>query len=206
MKLRQIFFSLFPVTCFALQQPGWAADGLVGMQLSEARSSTDFFRFFNLEPVGPAETNGESSIHHFRPSAPAFHELVELEVETDPADRISRLQLQLDRRFIDSPSQGVFAADIAKSFLLASGGVAERDALRSLANEIQFRNLGRTVIMHRDAVPELPPTPGNGYLTYRGRRSEWTISTPAVAVTLRNGEREGRPVLMLETAGQKPGR
>ena len=198
MNLKKVLFGLFPLACFAVQQPARAMDGLLGMQLSSAREGTDFFRFFRLEPVGPVETNAQSSVHHFRPAAPAFHDLVRLDVETDSADRISGLKLQVDRTFIESPSAGVFAADLAKSFLLAAGGAAEREALRSLADEIQFRDLGRPLLIRRDAARELPPAPSPGYLAYCGRRAEWTTSTPAVSFALRNAEPAGRRILLLE--------
>jgi hypothetical protein len=198
MNLKRTCLSLFPLACFAFEQPARAGAGLLGMELTAAHTRTDFFLFFHLEPVGSAETRGQHCVSHFRPSGLKFRDLVQLEVETDSDDRILRLRLQLDRSFIDSSSTGVFGADLAKSFLLDIGGAGEREALWSLTNEIQFRDPARPILMHRDAAPELPHTISSGYLAYRGRRSLWTFSTPEVTFTMRNADLDGRPVLFIE--------
>ncbi|MBV9644132.1 MAG: hypothetical protein JO334_11205 [Verrucomicrobia bacterium] len=198
MKLKRKWLCLFPLACFAFEQPARADTGLLGMELAAAQTRTDFFRFFHLEPVGSAETRDKHAIRHFRPSGPKFHDLVQLEVETDSDDRILRLTLQLDRSFIDSSSTGVFGADLAKSFLLDAGGGSERDALWPITNEIQFRDLARPILMHRAAAPELSHLTSSGYLAYRGRRTLWTFSTSEVTFTMRNADLDGKPVLFIE--------
>ncbi|MBV9491701.1 MAG: hypothetical protein JO069_18570 [Verrucomicrobia bacterium] len=203
MNLKTIILSvLSSTTCFtagqAEQQPPPSRGGLLGMELANAQNNTDFFRFFHLEPVGSAESNGEYTITTFRPSGPRFHDLVRLQVETDADNRIVRLTLEVDRSFIANPSTGVFAADLVKSFLFAAGTAADSEALRSLGNEIQFRKVGRQIVIHRDASPQLPSSPSDGYLAYQGQLQRWTSSTSHLSVTLSNVDREGKPVLLLE--------
>ena len=62
----------------------------------------------------------------FKPSGEKFHPLVTVKVTTDGAGRILALEMALARSFIDSPRDGIYARDIAKSFLQA-GLPASRD-------------------------------------------------------------------------------
>lgn len=110
-----------------------------GLDLEQA-SNRDFFRHFNFRIVGHMVTgDGYTQLLFKRPKDGPDRSSVKLYVTLDGEDRIRRMSLCLDRRFIDSPKQGMFARDEAKSFIQAAVSDSEYDQVRPLANEIFFR-------------------------------------------------------------------
>jgi hypothetical protein len=110
-----------------------AAGGMIGADLTAVRQSSDFFNFFHLAPTGPANAPG---VIDFRPSGSEFTSLVDVGVTVDGADRITAMSLTLARSFIDDPANGVFARDIAKSFLQAAPPPADAQQVGLLATDI----------------------------------------------------------------------
>jgi len=176
---------------------GGTSPGLLGTDLTRARSRSDYFQFFNLELTGPAQplANG-GQILSFKPSGSDFHQLVTVYVETDSTGLISALRVIIARSFIDDPQNGVFARDLIKSSLLT--GVSEGDAgnLNELATEILYRNLKRTLLSRSE--PTLSATPSAAYLVVEGTNSEWETTLTSSTIKLTNQTQENRPALVIE--------
>jgi hypothetical protein len=141
-------------------QPGSSARA----RTLERERSGHFFSWFQLDPVGdpvPA-SSGE-----------AFRALVELDVLIDASGRILEQRLGLDRAFADHPRNGVFARDLAKSYLQwGLSGPLDAQARTLIDNIANPAAAGVPVLMHARAVPPAPDidTTG-GYLVYLGRRT-----------------------------------
>ena len=153
----------------------------------EAAQKTSLFTWFSLDQVGEPEKSPAETLTRFQPSGPAFHDLVRLEVGTNAGGLIRALCLHLARRFIEDPAQGIFAADLAKSFLQAAVPTADRSLRDSLANEISGRaRTNRPVIVAGGAPPSDPLTgpPSRAYRVYRGEVPQWSESTASTRLTL----------------------
>ena len=151
-------------------RPGSSAGGRT---LAQERKG-HFFSWFQLDPLGePAPASSGRSWHCFRPGGEAFRALAELDVLIDASGRILEQRLGLDRAFADHPRNGIFARDLAKSFL--QWGLSEpldasaRTLIDNIANPAAA---GVPVLMRARAVPPAPAldTTG-GYLAYLGRRT-----------------------------------
>ena len=111
--------------------------GLLGTDLGRARLQADYFRFFNLEPIGPTQhlENGEQLLA-FKPSGAAFRDLVTIYVRTDPKGLISMFQVVIARSFLDDPRTGVYARDLIKSSLLDCVNESDAGNLKVLISRI----------------------------------------------------------------------
>jgi len=145
-----------------------APGGLIGAELASARQSSDLFTFFHLTPTGPANARG---VTDFRPSGPDFAQLADVAVTVDARGRITAMSLTLARSFIDSPTNGVFARDLAKSFLQAAPPPADAQQVSPLTNDI----IGT---QGTSAAPYTPST--EAYAVFAGQNQ------PPVAADLAN--------------------
>ena len=157
---------------FAASVPNWAqtteqAPPLVGEPMAQVQQS-GFFRWFALEKTNHHSTSGH--VVTFRPSGARFHSLVRVEASVEgDREKISRLDLVLERSFIDSSSNGVFANDIAKSFLRAAA--PQSDIATELADEIEgAETAGQPFLSSGRHTPQQPAEPSLGFLTFLGRR------------------------------------
>jgi hypothetical protein len=154
------------------------------MRLDEAMR-TDFFQWFHLEPA--ARPDGRTT--SFRPSGPSFRELATVTARTDDANGIVAIELVLARSFIEDPRQGMFAADIAKSFLSAALAAPDRDHMQHLIDTIGHggrfarpilsaapRDAGKLQI-ERDSAP---------YQVWLGRNRQWRRPFDTVLLRLEN--------------------
>lgn len=176
---------------------------LLGMALTVARNETSFFGFFNLEPVGTEPPTKEGILTIFKPSGPAFRELTTLQVETDLEGVIRDLRLRLARTFVDDPRSGIFAADIAQSFLLSSVGAAGNARVSPLALEIRGRAGSTAPIITGpgEFQTKLRESPSIGYQIYRGKNDTLQIGLPKrVRVTLANVREESGLFLQIRAA------
>ncbi len=193
-KLRQILSKvLLPL---GLAAPLVAASfGNLGETLEQAKQ-TDFFRFFHLEQSQVSKNDG-STVTAFKPSGEKFHPLVTIRVTTDGAGRILALEMALVRSFIDDPRDGIFARDIAKSFL-QDGLPAPRDSeTTDLINEIEFQGTSTMTIIKRAAnEPKLPAKPTPGYLTYLGKQPSYEHRRRDYLLRLVNETEGGAAVLV----------
>ncbi len=179
-----------------------ASFGNLGETLEQAKQ-TDFFHFFHLEQSQVSKSDG-STVTAFKPSGEKFRPLVTVKVTTDAAGRIQALEMALARSFIDDPREGVFARDIAKSFLLA-GLPAPRDGeTTDLINEIQFQGTSTmTIIQRRAEIPKLPEKPTPGYLTYLGKQTSYEHRLPPDYLLHLVNETEGAAAVLVFSVQSK---
>lgn len=167
----------------------------MGENLEQAKQ-TDFFRFFNLEQTQATRIDG-NTVTSFKPSGAKFRPLVTVKVTTGAEGRIKALEMVVLRSFIDDPQNGIFARDIAKSFLLA-GLPSPRDReIADLINEIQHQGTSTmTIIKRKGDEPKLPEKPTPGYLTYLGQQPNYEHHLRDYLLRLENGEVEGGAALV----------
>ena len=94
--------------------------GLLGSDLALARTHSDYFEFFHLEPIGEAQLSARGKMNSFKPTGLAFRQVVTVYVETNPQDSIVGIRVVLARSFIEDPQNGIFARDLIKSSLLSA--------------------------------------------------------------------------------------
>jgi hypothetical protein len=176
--------------------------GLLGTDLSRARLQADYFRFFNLEPIGPTQhlENGEQLLA-FKPSGAAFRDLVTIYVRTDPKGLISMFRVVIARSFLDDPRSGVYARDLIKSSLMDCVNESDAGNLKELADEIQFRDLKGPLLV-RSKLPTLPAMPSAAYLVVNGTTSAWETKLSSSKIKLTNETEENRPALVIEIRTQ----
>ena len=144
---------------------------LWGKTLEQAKEA-DLFKFFHLGQLPDSVPLEMGTRYDFRPTAPAFRQLVLLQVLVDrETKQIKGIDALIARSFIDSPQNGVFARDFAKSVLTDFAPSAERKQIETLINEIQFGATGATVIATRP-TPPLPNPPTPGYQTFLGQQQQ----------------------------------
>lgn len=120
-------------------RPCQATLSVNGLELKEA-ADQDFFRFFQFKLMGYSLTRDGYTMAVFRPGKEMPYRLsVNLFVTLDGQNRIKRMRINLDRRFIDDSQLGMFARDVAKSFVQAAVPEKDYDDARAVANEIFFR-------------------------------------------------------------------
>jgi hypothetical protein len=177
----------------------FAADnGLIGSKLSAAEK-TDFFVFFNFAPVGEAKQADGTRDISFKPTGDAFKALVTLEVHLNASEVITKIDLVVARSFIDDPKNGIYAADLVKSFLGSAAATSAGDEVKSLAIEINARTAMKMsgTLLTAQPLPQVSATPSAAYQTYAGNPQQQTLVYPSgqVQVVLRNGPRSGQSVL-----------
>jgi hypothetical protein len=170
------------------------AAGLFGQSLADAQKS-GFFTWFNLAQTASQACGGGRALG-FRPTGEQFHRLAAVEVVTDAHGAIAAMTLTLDRAFIEDPANGVFARDIAKSFLFDVPGSPTDANVAALAEEIEAGAPSGTVVYRTDAAPpkpEGPPSPG--YQVFLGRRASYQLIAGGEALDMINEQQDGQPVL-----------
>ncbi len=150
-----------------------AGKSLWGKSLGEAKKS-DLFKFFSLEPLEGTVVLEAGDRFDFRPKAPAFRDLVLVQVLVDRNERIiNGAELMLARSFIEHPQNGRFARDMAKSFLAQLTPAADFKQVADLVNEIQFGGGGSRIVLDGAKIPQLPNPPTPGYETFLGKREHF---------------------------------
>jgi hypothetical protein len=175
----------------------------LGRTLEEVRKE-DFWTYFHLEPTGPARVEGGRAVTEFRTTAPRFRPLARVTAEVDSGGVIRAMGLELARSFVDDPLAGVFARDIAKSFLRAALPADDLPDMETLANEIEHPREdapGTTTVRLRPA-PDLPSTPTPAYEVYLGRAPSFSRTLEACVVELRNSRGGDDSVLTISIAGR----
>jgi hypothetical protein len=147
--------------------------GFLTQPLAEIQKS-GFFNWFELgETAREPVAQGGNRIN-FQPTGDKFHDLALVAITVNSAAAIQRMDLVLQRSFIDSPGDGMFASDIAKSFVADVPPLDDGEALSILASEIQYRaKSSRPVIVGPGySAPELPDPPTAAYETFAGQRRQ----------------------------------
>jgi len=181
------------------------AKSLLGSGLAEVREESDFFRFFHFEPAEPEHGSGGAAVTLFKPSGPAFRAWVTLAVSVGVKDaRIEGLDLSIARRFIDDAQNGIFAADLAQSFLLNALPPVDRPGVESLAHEIMDQARTTRPVITGDAsfLSRPAPAPSPSYLTYLGQKESHFTDLKNSSVTLQN-ERDATGAWLKITARRR---
>jgi hypothetical protein len=179
------------------------ATAAVGDRLEEMRQ-TDFFKFFHLTEAGPRASEGGLAVVTFRPGGGPFQRLVKVVVAEDAGGVVRAMELTIDRPFVEDRANGIFARDIAKSFLRAAVPRADAAKIEDLANEIEFpKELEGYEIARTRPDPKLPAQPTAGYLVYLGKQERFEETYTQSALRLEN-VRAGGGVLRIQVrAGGK---
>lgn len=163
---------VFLLAAFAALLPATLSAQL-GRTLDDVRGE-DFWTYFQLQPTNPGEPIAANSQVRFRTTAARFAPRVLVTVALDGEKLIRTMEISLTREFVDDPQVGVFAADIAKSFLQAALPADDLPDMQGLVNEIWRRN-----------APSQPTEP---YLVYLGRSPSFDRTLEACTVRLRNAD------------------
>ena len=177
--------------------------GNFGGTLEQARK-TEFFTWFHLQQA-EAQSEDGGQVVSFKPSGPNFQKLVTVKMVTTAGGRLKAMELVLLRSFVDSPADGIFARDIAKSFLLA-GLAAPRDRETiDLIHEIQYRGASTMPVLRHKSVkePRLPEKPTPGYLAYLGQQPSYEHQVSGLLVRLKNTTQAGVSVLVVSIGSQR---
>jgi len=142
--------------------------GSMGQTLDTARQ-TEFFQWFHMEE---AERRSEEpgTMVRFRPSGEKFHDLCYLDALIDSSGEMVRMELVVQRPFIDGADK-LSAQDLVKSFLLAALPDACRDVLQDFMREI--------IAPGGDGT-----TPG--FQVFKGRQKDWSTLTGWSSLSLAN--------------------
>ncbi len=170
-------------------------EGFIGSSIKELQEKHDFFRFFNFESIGVEEKYEDGDeVLAFKPSGPAFRELVTLHCWVKNGDIIQTIRLSVKRTFIADPQTCVHAADLYNSFLRSVGDVRAGDAIDRLAKEITARSMQRSArpVIMAGSVPQATGTPSPAYRAYAGEleAENLTYSSGRLRLVARNGEGE----------------
>jgi hypothetical protein len=160
------------VASFAALLPATASAQL-GRTLEDVRDE-DFWTHFQLQPTTPGEPVAASSEVRFRTTAARFAPRMLVTVALDGDKLIRSMEISLTREFVDDPQVGVFAADLAKSFLQAALPADDLPDMQTLVNEIWRRNA--------------PTQATEPYLVYLGRSPSFERTLEACTVRLRSAD------------------
>jgi hypothetical protein len=169
--------------------------GFIGMSLDDA-TKTELFQWFHFAPVA----SPTAGVAVFKPSGEKFHDLATLSAALGADGRITAIDVAIARSFIEDPRDGIFAADLGKSFLAAALPPDDRTAMQHLIDTIGYGgNFGRQVItaapgpanlqIIRDSAP---------YLVWLDRNEYWQRPVGAVSLRLENVQLDGAAVLRIK--------
>jgi hypothetical protein len=173
--------------------------GFIGMSLDNA-TKTELFQWFHFAPVA----SPTAGVAVFKPSGEKFHDLATLSAAIGGDGRITAIDLAIARSFIDDPRDGIFAADLGKSFLAAALPPDDRTAMQHLIDTIGYGgNFGRTVITGTPGPANLQIVRDSApYLVWLDRNEYWQRPVGAVSLRLENVQLDGTAVLRI-TVGAK---
>lgn len=193
MRVRSLVMALLAIFAAGSPASAVAAGGFIGQPLASVEMS-GFFTWFNLAATGKQACGG-GEVSGFRPTGAQFHALAAVQALTDAKGKVVGMALILDRGFIDDPANGVFARDIAKSFLGDAPGAGFK-AAGDLATEIEAHmGEGANVIMRADAAPAPPGPPSPGYLAFLGQRPDFSAGGAGLGLAMVNQVVGGAPRL-----------
>lgn len=176
----------------------------------KTEQGSDFFTFFHLAEVGvPTAVGASQAWHSFRPSGPAFHDLVELDVLAAADGTIGAASLGLDRSFIDDPRNGIFARDIVKSFLTWTDRKPSPQLSSLIANLADLSSSGGTVIIMQGTAPTpRPPDATGGYGVYLGRDRHAAFADDGIRLAFTNfpGALPAKGMFQAVAGPDEPGR
>jgi hypothetical protein len=176
--------------------------GLLGSKLETAWPKTALYTWFQLAQVGEPVQQDKHWITSYKPGGEAFRSLTTLEAETDEDGMILSLRLLLARSFIGSPTNGIFASDLAKSFLRIAVPAPDNDLVASLADEIELRaGTSRPLIVREDSPLGKPPAgrPSKPYQVFAGQSDKtWQTDNGYTLLLLQEEKVDGEQTLRIE--------
>ena len=167
------------------------SEGFIGANIDKLRHGSDFFTWFHLEPAGQAEVDVTGITSEFKPSGAAFRDHVTLRVRTDAGGTIEEIWLEIERKFIEDPKEGIFACDLAKSFLRHASSPEDSSTVHALAAEIES-NAGSSqpIIATREHQKPLPLSPAGKVFFGRGKAWETALANRRLKLShAKGGER-----------------
>jgi hypothetical protein len=211
--------AVWPVAGRAGTPPGGrpVTNMLLGQDLAAVLAS-DFTRFFRFteQQRGPS---GGGTLVLFTTGAQGYGAQVGWLI--DPSGRVRGAMLALRRVYLEDPANGVFARDLAASFLRAAGAAEDGKVLGVVADEILYARRRFKVVQNKTTldgqavgeqkflVPEgEEPRAGGSMLTYPGYLPV-PPPTPSGAFLAYGGKQEssqatyGRTVVELANREQK---
>lgn len=170
----------------------------LGTQIEDAQRQ-DFFSFFRLLEAGRTEGKDGSTMITFKPlNSPKFKDLATVHATTDKGGKILAIDLQLARSFIEDRTNGIFARDIAGSFISGVAGTTDTAAVKDLVNEIKFpKDTGGTLILTGTPPPKVPDQPTDGYSTYLGKRKDFEQILTGKTLSMENRNEGGAEILSI---------
>jgi hypothetical protein len=188
MRLKKLGFlvSLWVAPLVLTVAAAGATFGHLGGGLEQAKKS-HFFRWFHLEETA-RQREGALTVISFRPSGKNFHAQVTLKAAVDAQDRMQALELVLARSFVDHPKNGIFARDIAQSFLKAAISDRSHGKVVDLINEIQYPMFHGPLLLSRKPLQhiKLPKNPTLCYQVYLNRQPACTLPLAGQSLELKN--------------------
>lgn len=181
---------------------GATSFGGFGDKLDQARK-TDFFTWFNLEQTGEERT-AQATVTTFKPSGEKFRDLVTFKVTTGQNGGIAGMELILSRAFVDSPQDGIFARDIAKSLLNTAFADGADEDIKALAGQIEYLGTSTSpIIQHASRKPpKLPSQPTPGYRTYLGQQQSYEHAAAGKTLRLENATANDKKSLLIGIRAQ----
>jgi hypothetical protein len=172
--------------------------GFLSQPLAEVQKDA-FFTWFHLAETRRAPIAGGGQKIDFQPTGDKFHDLTRVIVSVNSAMAIERIDLVLKRSFIASPTDGIFASDIAKSFIGGAPPSDNSEKLSSLANEIQYRaKSSRPVFVGPGySPPALPEPPSGAYEVFIGKRRSYAKKLSHCVFGIENESLEGSDQLRI---------
>jgi hypothetical protein len=142
--------------------------------LAEVQKNS-FFGWFHLGETRREPLANDGQKIDFHPTGERFHDLAMVTATGDADTLIQRIELVLERSFIASPRDGVFASDIAKSFISASLPQSDAEELSTLAREIVQRTRSSQLVIVGPGyeLPKVPDRPSAAFETYAGVRRSY---------------------------------
>jgi len=173
--------------------------GFIGMSLDDA-TKTELFQWFHFAPVASPAAGAAV----FKPSGEKFHDLATLSAAVGADGRITAIDLAIARGFIDDPRDGIFAADLGKSFLAAALPPDDKTAMQHLIDTIGYGgNFGQQVITRAPGPVNLQIVRDSApYLVWLDRNEYWQRPVGAVSLRLENVQLDDTAVLRI-TVGAK---
>lgn len=178
--------------------------GDLGPTVDDAKR-TGFFTWFHLEETASRPGANGRKILDFQPTGDKFHDLAKLRIECDSEPHaVVSLELILSRAFIESRGNSAFAADIAKSFLLAVVSEADEEIVTPIAREMEARaySVGQVIVGLGYERPDLPENPSAAFLAYIGKSPVAVFPLAQGTLRFRNQPIDGVSSLIISMEGE----
>ena len=184
--LARVISSLFSVSLNAVFVS--SASGHLGMRLDDLKK-TDLFTWFHLQQTTIEQDRQDQRVVTFKPEGEKFRPVTTIKMTLAQDSQVSTLELLLSRSFVDHGRDGMFARDIAKTFLYTLIPREDQGAITDLANEIEYHcpeDMQVLPLARRRPEVLLPTVPTPGYQVFLGKRQLYEQILSRCTLTLEN--------------------